>query len=167
MPADEHFMTCLEHEEGYFPVSLFSGIRKQGNLEQGSVWHKERPTPDSHARTQRVANAFCYAIRHGEDFGIWKIMASERDSGLKKRIIDSLSRFHVPAEILIKRLNAIDNETETIAILQAIRNYDGDDLSANEVDQLKAILAKHRESSSLSIRELSKIIQINFESQVR
>ena len=151
----------LADRDGYFPVTIVFGARLNGSPKIGSIWHRELETDDLARREQRLANAFCFALCHGEDVGVWKILQSPDQCSLKQRLLDSMFRFKVHVSVLLDRLDETENLDERLSILAALRHYSSGQSTEQQVELVLNCLDRIVQYGSPEEQELEKIIQIN------
>lgn len=150
-------------DDSYYPISYIHGNRVDDVPRIGSIWHSDLRTVDFVHQEQRLANAFCFGLLHGEDLGVWKILGSSTSSNLKKRIIETIFKFDVSLPLLLDRLDSSENSHERLAILSAIRPYSN---STNSIDstEMKILLASLDQVDAVGSEKeqaLCKIIRIN------
>lgn len=149
------------HEEGFFPVATVLGNHLAGNPKIGSIWHRELETAELANREQRLANAFCIALYHGEDVGIWTVLRSPNSYPLKQRIIETVHKFKINASILMNRLDGSANRHERLSILKSLRNYSPAAMSSEAMEHAMSSLSRIEQLGTKEEVDLAAIIRLN------
>jgi len=151
-------------DKGFLPVSIVFGKTLDGNPRKGSIWHRELETEQLSRREQRIANAFCYALLHGEDIGIWRILSNPTESALKQRVVDSIHQFGIDPNLLIDRFEKSTDSFERVSILGALRHFSLDEIRSKDVDRIIQCVKRVELTGTEEEKLLCKIIRLNIES---